>query len=228
MKEVSRNRASDRDINSDAIRTAIIEDDPTMMRWFEDAMADAGDIHIMASARTALEGEALIDAGGFDVLLCDLGLPDGDGIDLIRRAAGHNPDVDIIVVTIFAQQRKVVNCIRAGARGYLLKDLEPETCVDAIREIRRGGSPISPVIARHLLTFIQPNAPALHTPLSDREMDVLNMIARGFSNNECGGLLNLSVHTVNTHVKSIYRKLDVSSRAEAVYEATYLGIIEGD
>ena len=207
------------------VRVAIVEDDSAMMAWLCDAIGSAESLSVKAVAATALEGEALVAAGGYDVLLCDLGLPDGDGIDLIRKSARDHPASDIMVITLFADQRRVVDCIRAGARGYLLKGVEPQECVEAIREIRRGGSPISPVIARRLLLHIRPEISASRVTLSERERDVLNLIARGFSKGECAGMLGLSINTVSTHVKSIYRKLEVNSSTEAIYEATNQGIL---
>ncbi|MBL8772681.1 MAG: response regulator transcription factor [Phenylobacterium sp.] len=209
-----------------AIRIAIVEDDPAMAAWLAGVIAPAEGLRVVATASTAAEGEALVAAGGYDVLLCDLGLPDGDGIALIRGSALRHPGADVMVVTMFAEQRRVIDCIRAGARGYLLKDMEPEACVAAIRDVRRGGSPISPAIARQVLRHIRPEPQAGDATLTDRERDVLNMLARGFSKKECAELLGLSVNTVGTHVKSIYVKLEVNSRAEAVFEASSQGILD--
>jgi DNA-binding NarL/FixJ family response regulator len=211
---------------AEIIRIAIVEDDPAMMAWFCALIASSADLKLANAAVTFREGEVLIKAGGYDVLLCDLGLPDGDGIDLIGKSAAAYPQADVMVVTLFAEQRKVVKCIRAGARGYLLKGMEPEDCVAAIREIRRGGSPISPVIARLLLHHIHPDQALFSAQLSARELEILNMMARGFSKGECADLLGLSINTVSTHVKNIYRKLEVNSRAEAVFEASNQGILD--
>ncbi len=209
-----------------AIRVAIIEDDPSMMAWLSALVGAAPGLALTNSSATFHAGAALIEAGGYDVLLCDLGLPDGDGKDLIRKSAIAHPHADVMVVTLFAQQRKVMDCIRAGARGYLLKGMEPEDCVAAIREIRRGGSPISPAIARLLLLHIRPETAQSDAQLSTRERDILNMMARGFSKGECADMLHLSINTVSTHVKNVYRKLEVNSRAEAVFEATHQGILD--
>jgi DNA-binding NarL/FixJ family response regulator len=212
-------------MSSPAIRVAIVDDDPAMLASISAMLCDAEDTFVSGTATTVAAGRTLIEAGGFDVLLCDLGLPDGNGIELIRYCAARHPAVDIMVVTLFAEQRKVVDCIRAGARGYLHKDQDPESCVDAIREIRRGGSPISPVIARQLLLHIKPQAQVGDAKLSEREREVLNLLARGFSTRECADLLGLSANTVSTHVKNIYAKLEVNSRAEALFEASSQGII---
>lgn len=208
-----------------AIKVAIVEDDPLMLSALSAIISAAEDMAVTATATTVADGRTLIDVGGFDVFLCDLGLPDGNGIDLIRHCAGRHPAADIMVITLFAEKRKVLDCIRAGARGYLHKDQDAESCVDAIREIRRGGSPISPVIARQLLLHIKPQPQAGDAKLSQREQEVLNTLARGFSKRECADLLGLSVNTVGTHVKNIYVKLDVNSRAEALFEASNQGII---
>lgn len=212
------------------IRTAIIEDDPNMLERLERVIALADDISVAATARDAASGLELIERGGFDVLLCDLGLPDGDGINLIRTASTRYPDIDIMVVTIFADQRKVLDSIRAGARGYILKDQRLEDCVDAIRQVREGGSPISPIIARQLLKRLLPENvdPLEKATLTDREVQILRILSRGFTIIECSEMLEISAFTVGTHVKNIYRKLEVNSRTEAVFEATSRGILDAD
>jgi DNA-binding NarL/FixJ family response regulator len=211
------------------IRVAIIEDDPHMRQRLEAVVASAEDMALAATAANFAEGEALVETGGYEVLLCDLGLPDGSGVDLIRREAGKGRDTDILVITLFADQAKVLETIRAGARGYLLKDERTEDCVTAIRDIRRGGSPISPIIARQLLAQVRPEAapaPAPVSPLSEREREVLNLLSRGLSYAETADILGVTANTIATHVKSIYRKLEVNSRAEAVFEASAQGFLD--
>lgn len=212
------------------IRTAIIEDDPTTIDLIRSAIEPADDIEIVAVARNVASGMRLIEAGGYDVMLCDLGLPDGSGITLIRASSDRHPAADIIVITIFADQAKVIDSIKAGARGYLLKDERFADCIEDIRDIRKGGSPISPIIARQLLIQLQPAAQRIEAPLqeglSPREHEILNLLARGFSNPEIGELLTISKMTVGTHVKNIYRKLEVNSRSEAVFEASSRGIMD--
>ncbi|HWU73725.1 MAG TPA: response regulator transcription factor [Sphingomonas sp.] len=211
------------------IRVAIIEDDPATIDLLRSVIETTDTIEIVGVARNVLTGVKLIETGGYDVLLCDLGLPDGNGIALIRESASRYPAADVIVITIFADQAKVLDSIKAGARGYLLKDEQFADCVEGIREIRRGGSPISPIIARQLLLQIHPatSPPAvpLKEGLSPRELEILNLLARGFSNAEIGELIAISRLTVGTHVKNIYRKLEVNSRSEAVFEASSRGIM---
>ena len=212
------------------IRVAVIEDDPTSLDRITTTLSQSADIAIIGIARNVANGRALVEAGGFDVLLCDLGLPDGSGITLIRQAAQKDANIDIIVITIFAEQNKVLDSIKAGARGYLLKDERFDQCAESIREIRRGGSPISPAIARQLLKEFQPRDLSQknesHQALSKRELEVLNLLARGFSFIEIGDILKITRSTVATYVKNIYQKLEVNSRSEAVFEASSLGIID--
>jgi DNA-binding NarL/FixJ family response regulator len=224
------------------IRVIIIEDDPLVLDRFRAVLAPWDDLRLVGQATTKAAGSALIGAGGFDVLVCDLGLPDGDGTDLVRLSAGLHPDADIMVLTMFADHHKVLAAIKAGARGYVLKDQSLEDCVGAIREVCSGGSPISPIIARLLLNELgvgnaRPvrDTPLKKTsstdteagsPLSEREIEALNLLSRGFTYVECADLLGISPHTVGSHVKNIYRKLEVSSRAEAVFEASSLGILD--
>jgi DNA-binding NarL/FixJ family response regulator len=212
------------------IRVAIVEDDPAALDRIHNALQGHTDINVVSIARNIANGKELVDKGGFDVLLCDLGLPDGSGTTLIRQASQKYKNIDIIVITVFADQAKVLDSIKAGARGYLLKDEQFDHCADSIREIRRGGSPINPAIARQLLKEFQPkdqaNADKMREALSKREMEVLNLLARGFSFIEIGDILKISRSTVATYVKNIYQKLEVNSRSEAVFEASSLGIID--
>ena len=212
------------------IRVAVIEDDPVMRASLSSAIEGADQMILTGTAANVAEAKGMIEAGGYDVLLCDLGLPDGSGIPLIRQEAQTGRDTDVLVITIFANQNKVLDAIRAGARGYLLKDETIEDCIDAVREVRRGGSPISPIIARQLLGQIKQDrhasAPPLASPLSEREFEVLNLLSRGFSNAECADILTVSSNTIGTHVKNIYRKLEVNSRAEALFEASTQGLLD--
>jgi DNA-binding NarL/FixJ family response regulator len=216
------------------IKVAIIEDDPRMQARLNQAINETDVMMVTATATNFTEGIGIIEAGGYDVLLCDLGLPGGSGIDLIEAETATGRDTDILVITLFGEQSKVLDSIRAGARGYLLKDETVHDFVTAILEVRRGGSPISPIIARQLLGQVQPKENDLTalrdkppiSPMSEREYEVLNLLARGFSYQDCAGILSVSVNTIGTHVKNIYRKLAVNSRAEAIFEASTYGLLD--
>lgn len=217
------------------ISVLIVEDDARFRTAFEQAVTRAADMTLSGSAGDLAGGLQLLQLRP-DVLLVDLELPDGSGMELIREAAHSLPHCDVMVVTIFGDEQHVLSSIEAGATGYLLKDMPAEQLVQQIRVIRAGGSPISPIIARQLLIrFAAPasapadpaTAPAADNPtLSERETHVLALAAKGYSYDEIAGLLKVSHHTVQTYVKRIYRKLQVNSKIEALSEARRLSLIE--
>ena len=164
-----------------------------------------------------------------DVLVTDLGLPDGSGIELIREVRQGHTATEIMVISVFGDERNVLAAIEAGAGGYLLKDGDTPYIGKAIMRLLEGESPISAAIARHILKRQQCLAPSCQPrpsgpQLTTREREVLNCMAKGYSYQEAAQILGLSYHTVTSHVKKIYRKLEVGSRGEAIYEATQLGL----
>ena len=217
-----------------AINVLIVEDEPEFLRRFADAVTGDAGLRLLGAVSTGRAGLAMLDAQPPDVMLVDLGLPDIDGVVLIRHAASHHPGCDVLVVTMFGDDQHVLSSIEAGATGYLLKDAMGQRIAAAIHEIHAGGSPISPGIARRVLARfrIAPVAPPLAaaepvvaSPLSPRETEILRLVAKGLDFDTVGELLGISSHTVVTHVKNIYRKLAVHSRGEAVYEAGQMGLL---
>jgi len=206
----------------------VVEDEPEFLRQYCDAITRDAGLQLAGAVTTLAAALALIEQAVPDVLVVDLGLPDGNGADLIRRAVKLRPDCDALVVTVFGDDRHVVGAIEAGATGYLLKDSPPGELARCIRELRDGGSPISPSIARRLLARMRPPAeiPAAVSPLTEREAEILQLVAKGLSFGDVGATLGVSAHTVVTHVKKIYRKLSVHSRGEAVFEASQLGLLK--
>ncbi|MDQ6972922.1 MAG: response regulator transcription factor [Mariprofundaceae bacterium] len=207
----------------------IVEDD----RIIREKLAGAVELHprLEVCAATGLhdDGLSLLEKHRPDVLLVDLGLPDGDGIDLICSAEQIG-GIESIVVTVFGDKSHVIRAIKAGASGYLLKSSGVDEIGASIQEMLDGGAPISPSIARHLLHHFrvrisQPKPVLPESPLTEREMDVLTHISKGLNYNEISETLNISYHTTATHIKHIYKKMHVSSRSEAVYEAEQLGLI---
>jgi DNA-binding NarL/FixJ family response regulator len=211
----------------------IVEDDTAFLNRFCRIVTSEPQFALFAAVRDGASACETLARGAPDVLLVDLGLPDMSGIDIIRETTRRHPLTDIMVVTMFGDEAHVLESIEAGATGYVLKDSLPDELIELIKQLRAGGSPISPVIARLLLKQLRPpHAPApagaeVSGPaaLSARESEILAMIAKGFSFAEIGKLLSVSTHTVTTHVKNIYRKLAVHSRGEAVYEATKMGLL---
>lgn len=237
------------------LRVLIVDDDPAVRQAFGAAVAATPDMQAVGLAADLAEGAWLLRSTRPDVLLVDLGLPDGNGITLIREAARILPDCDVMVVSVFGDEQHVLASIEAGATGYLLKDAAAHEIVEQVRVLRAGGSPISAVIARQLLmrfadptaaladvaTFSAALAPALpggpgaldeashrdkSALLSPREREVLLLCAKGYSYEEIAPLLAVSRHTVTSFVKRIYRKLQVHSKTEAVYEARRMGFLD--
>ncbi len=243
------------------IRVVIVEDDHATSRRLAAVVDAQPDLRLSGVAATLAEAHSLLSAQVPDVLLTDIGLPDGSGMDLIRRCHRDTPGVDVMVITVFGDESTVLCAIEAGATGYLLKDGRADDIADSIRQLHRGGSPISPAIARHVLrrfasvpgpvsvvqiTAVPAEGPVADSPglaapgtvvsalpphypdatrLTPKEVQVLQLLAKGFSYGEIAASLAVTVHTVTTHIKHIYRKLAVRSRGEAVFEAVQLGLI---
>ena len=210
----------------------IVEDDAAFLNRFCKIVAADPDLELFAAVSDGASARQALAKHAPDVLLIDLGLPDISGIEIIRETTQRHPETDIMVVTVFGDEEHVIASIEAGATGYLLKDSLPEEFVNVINELRAGGSPITPIIARQLLKrFMQPQAIAPQPEpedagLSPRETEVLTYIAKGFNFGEIAKLLGISGHTVTAHVKKIYQKLAVHSRGEAIYEASKMGLLK--
>ncbi|QCP54805.1 response regulator transcription factor [Trinickia violacea] len=214
------------------IHVAIVEDDAGFADGLSRAVQGAPDMQLTGVAGTRAEGLALLDGPPSDVLLVDLGLPDGSGIDVIYAAARQWTACNIMVSTSFTDETHVMRSIEAGAAGYLLKDSSPARIVDEIRSVANGGSPISPIIARQILARLRQGSVESGKPeaasaplLSAREKEVLSLITKGFKAQEVATLMHLSPYTVRTFVRRIYSKLKVTSKAEAIYEARTLGLL---
>ena len=210
-------------------RVALVEDDREARERLVESIRQQGSLQLAAVYTTGAEALAGLEADAPDVLLVDLGLPDFSGLNVVRFASGRYPECDILVISIFGDEANVLAALEAGARGYLLKgSLQHDIAFD-IRDLRNGGSPLSPVIARQVLKRLRPAAAERkaddETLLTARETEILNAISRGFSYAETAQLLGVSVGTVHTFLKRIYRKLAVHSKTEAVFEANRLGLI---
>ena len=216
------------------IKVIFVENDPNVRLRLQRAISGLADIHEIGSAATYREADALVSQFKFQMLIVDLDLPDGFGLDLIRRTAANMPEVDIMVLANANDDPHVVSAIESGATGYVLKTEIENSLVSAIRLLAAGGSPVSPEVAKSVLralrtstthTIEKTTAPIQPNPLSERETEILQLLAKGMSFNEIGDILTISPHTVTAHIKKIYRKLQVHSRGEAVYEAAQMGLI---
>ena len=218
------------------IHVVIVEDDLGFRNALSRVVQAAPDMRLTGVAGTRAEGLVLLQAPPADVLLVDLGLPDGSGIDVIRATVLQWPSCSIMVCTNFGDETHVMRSIEAGAAGYLLKDSSPAKMIDEIRSLASGGSPISPIIARQVLARFRQNsssssaaaqepAEASTSMLSAREKEVLDFITKGFTMHEIAELMQLSHFTVRSFVRRIYGKLKVTSKAEAIYEARTRGLL---
>ena len=234
-----------KNLNPPLWRVLIVEDDLRTRDFFVDSVSHCAELHLVAAVGTCEEARLLMEnaAQVVDVLLTDLALPDGNGLDLIRLAARVQPACEALVISMFGDEESVLSSVEAGALGYIQKDFTPDNIAQTILEMKAGASPISPMIARrvlakyhamHLLDQQLPTAAGVPQPanehvrslLSAREQEVLDLIARGFSYAEIAKLQSISMHTVQSHIKNLYTKLAVHSKSEAVYEATRLGLIQ--
>jgi DNA-binding NarL/FixJ family response regulator len=222
-----------------AISVLVVEDDEALQRDLVEMIDVAPGIALRAAARSLSAARSALTAHGApDVLLVDLGLPDGDGTELISELAVHSPATSALVITVFGDEAHVVRALEAGARGYLLKDATLDELARAVRLVHEGGSPLSPMIARHLLkrfASLQARSrirrPAVNGEvatehLTAREAEILRLIAGGKTVAEAAARLNLSPHTVTTHVKHIYGKLAVNNRVQAVNRARATGQLD--
>lgn len=215
------------------VRVGIVEDDPPLGEWLGDVVRGIEGFGVVGIARSLGEGRALA-AQNPDVLLVDLSLPDGSGLDLISAVHATMPSCRILVITVFGDVHSVLRAIECGADGYLLKGVEASVVDSAIRTVLAGGAPISPSVAGHILARVRgERPPASRTQpsglsLTAAERRVLEHLAKGLSYKEAAHIEGISYHTVAHHVKSIYRKLSVSSRGEAVFEAHQAGLIRLD
>jgi len=212
------------------ITVAVIEDEHEVRSRFELAVRSNTRLSLAFSADTAAGAMALAAARPAQVYLVDLGLPDRDGREVIRWICAQQPGASVMVVTVFGDDSHVVSSFEAGAVGYLLKDTPAEHIARCIVELHEGGSPISPSVARHLLRrFVgraaDSVAAVVDDPLSEREREVLKLIEKGMTYDEVAEALQISWHTVTSFLRRVYRKLQVNSRAEAVYEARQRGIL---
>lgn len=214
-------------------QVAMVEDDADTRERIALSIRQQDWLELAATYATGAAAFAGLQSDAPDVLLVDLGLPDMSGLEVVRFAAERHPACNVLVITMFGDEANVLAALEAGASGYLLKgSLTRDITVD-IRDIRDGGSPLSPVVARQVLRRLQRPAPGRseareeegETGLSAREIEILNAISRGFSYAESAAILGISVSTVHTHLKRIYGKLAVNSKTEAVFEANRRGLL---
>jgi DNA-binding NarL/FixJ family response regulator len=213
----------------ETLSVAVVEDDDETRAQLAASISAQAELRLVGQFATGREAIAGLAQAAPDVLLVDLGLPDISGLEVIRHAAAHQPDCAVLVLSVFGDEEHVIAALEAGAGGFLLKGARRRDITIDIRELRNGGSPLSPIIARQVLKRLHAAAQSASAKpiepisgeeaLTARETEILRTIARGFSYAETGDLLGVSTQTVHTHLKRVYRKLAVHSKTEAVFEA---------
>ena len=161
-----------------------------------------------------------------DLILMDLGLPEITGVEGIKELAKCAPDVAVVVLTVFSEKEKVLEALNAGAAGYLLKSATPEEIVDGLNDVFEGGATFSPAIAKLVISELHRSKPTDQFGLSDREMNVLELLADGLVAKQIASELGVSYFTVNFHLKNLYKKLEVQSQSGAVAKAFRSGLLE--
>lgn len=210
----------------------VVEDDLVTRRLLCRAIEREPSLILCSAVGTVREARECLAQCPIDLLLTDLGLPDGSGVSVIRYCRDLRPRADILVITMSSEEEQILACIKAGAAGYVLKESVQLNILDAIVDLRAGGSPISPMIARKVLTRMRSDVgdelgagEAESALLTRREFSILDSMSRGGSYAKVAEALGLSIGTVQTHIKNIYAKLGVHSRTEAIIEAQRLGLI---
>jgi two-component system, NarL family, response regulator LiaR len=215
---------------SQAIRVLIVDDHTIVRKGIRALLAEIEGIEVVGEADNGQEAIAQADILHPDVILMDLAMPKMDGIEATRQIKTSQPESRILVMTSFAADDKVFPAIKAGALGYLLKESAPEDLVQAIRQIHRGESSLHPTIARKVLQEIThpPDRPPTPNPLTEREAEVLRLVAQGLSNQDIARKLNISDPTVRTHVSNIMSKLHLATRIQAALYALREGLVSLD
>lgn len=204
-----------------------------MLEQLRQSIGAAPELELLATFSSGQSALDWFEHQRCDVALVDIGLPDMSGVSVIGSITRRNIGCECLVISTFGDEETVLAAICAGAAGYLLKDPDPLDLASAVRTIQQGGSPMNALIARKVNQRLRKgNVEAVRgkdeqAVLSEREHEVLNLIARGYTYAEIAKLAGIALSTVQSHIKSIYRKLSVSSRSEAVFEAQHMGLLGG-
>jgi DNA-binding NarL/FixJ family response regulator len=204
--------------NREPIKVAVIEDTPALGKLVRSIVDSMDGIQTFGVWENAEDGLKAIDKGPPDVVLMDISLPGMDGITATAKLKEKHPDVDVIMLTVYDDNDKIFDALKAGASGYLLKQASPDELCRAIFDVNAGGAPMSAEIARLVVEAFHRPASNENTEvfnLSKRETQIVQLVAKGLANKEIAADLGISVETVRVHLKHIYEKLHVRSRTEA-------------
>jgi DNA-binding NarL/FixJ family response regulator len=221
-------------------RVVLVEDHPDTLAYFQASIGRRAELALVASFDALAPALQWFEHHQADILLTDLALPDGSGLSLLRTVAASQPRCDMLVISMFGDEDHVIASIEAGAVGYVHKDAADADIAQVLVDVKQGASPISPMVARGVLARLKSLQGGVVAPdpepefeptdskvmLTSRETELLDMLARGYAYAEIAQHCSISLHTVQGHVKNIYGKLAVNSRAQAVFEGSRLGLIQ--
>lgn len=207
------------------MRVVLVEDDPLLRENISLLLKGEPGITLLNSFGSAEEALAMLPDLSPEILLVDIGLPGMSGIEFIRRAKAGRPEIEILAHTVFEDRNNVFSALKAGASGYLLKGSSPRELIEALFNLYGGGGPMSPKIARAVIREFQEEGDQDVYLLSHRERQILASLEKGLAYKEIASAFNISPHTVHTHIKNIYEKLQAKSRQEAFLKARRKGIL---
>lgn len=215
---------------SEKIQVMIVDDHPVVRRGIQSLLSEEEDIQVVGEAVNGKDAIEKAESLKPDVILMDLVMPEMSGIEAIEKITASHPDARILVMTSFAADDKVFPSIKAGALGYLLKDSDPEDLIRMIRQVYRGELSIHPTIARKVIQELNRPAtePLTPSPITEREVEILKLLAEGMENKEIAAKLVVRDATVRTHVSNILRKLQLANRVQATLYALRAGITSLD
>ncbi|MFT3821400.1 MAG: response regulator transcription factor [Rubrivivax sp.] len=208
-----------------ALRLLVVEDDPLLRESLRVLLAGEPELQLVGACASAEEALALLASALPDAMLCDLGLPAMPGVELIRQAKQALPALEIIVLTVSEDRDAVFAALKAGATGYVVKGATPRELVEALAALRAGGAPMSPKIARLVVKTFHDTPPPEEFLLSNKERAVLAAVQEGRSYKEIAAALNISPHTVHSHIKHVYEKLQATDKRDALAKARRKGLI---
>jgi DNA-binding NarL/FixJ family response regulator len=207
------------------MKLAIIEDDPLLRNNLKLLLGGEPGITMVGEYQSGEDALMSMKKSMPELILCDLGLPGMSGVEFIQKIKAESPSIEIMAHTIFDDRENVFSALKAGASGYLLKGCSPRELIEAIHELYQGGSPMSPRIARKVIYEFQETEVAEQYVLTQREKNILKCIEQGMTYKEIAAVQGISAHTVHSHIKRIYEKLQAKDRTEALVNARKGGVI---